>query len=240
MSNNAYVRYATPAQQEPRGVCFTTHTRNDKRYITYGAVTGSKRIRRQLDMPCSLAIYETTLKEIARERHHNQPIEAEFCVLEHHDDAITPEDIYSALQNADENCVRFWEHNIMLFGPFEEGNVTKCTKQEHLKSYLETFQKQIQNKDVIQHRFHKIRPSSEKKDCYEHMFSVVCRFLIAKDNSVLMYGTHVHVGQKDLSISKQKDIWVVAQQNLLKAPQYWFSVPDGVHFNQLCEMDGWS
>lgn len=240
MTTPHYVEYDTPQKSHPRTVCFTTSTRNNKHYVTYGAVTGSKRVRRQLDMSCSLPVYENTLKQIAEKRRNRKPIEAEFCVLKDQCDMITTENIRNSLQNNDENCIQFWEHNIMLFGNYSRDEGIKCENNEHFKSYLNTYLNQIKNNDVIRHRFHKTRPSTDDPNLFEHMFSIVCRFQVSEDNNILIYGTHIQKGKKRLSITEKEQVWISVHQNLLNSPRFWFSIPDCVHFNRLCELDGWS
>ena len=169
MPSYQYAEYDTPQKQQPRTVCFTTSTRNNKHYVTYGAVTGSKRVRHQLDMSCSLPVYENTLKQIAERRRNRKPIEAEFCVLEYQNDTVSTNDIMYTLQNTDENCIRFWEHNIMLFGNYSRNEATKRENIEHIKSYMNTYLNQIKNHDATRHRFRKIRQSTDDPDLFEHM-----------------------------------------------------------------------
>ena len=239
MSQHHFVNYTTPQLKKPCTVCFSTTKRNNKQYVSYGAVIGSKRIRRELDMPCSVATYDKTLQQIAKTRHNHKPIEAEFCVLESHEENITQHDICRALMCSDEGSVRFWEHNLMLFGTYNKDNLVEMNKDHSPKQYLDSYMERILNKDVVRHRFHKTR-KMKQSDYYEHMFSIACRFQISEDNSVIIYGTAIHIGLKSLSIMKQNSMWEQVQNNLIHHPQYWFGVPDSVHFNKLCNMDGWS
>jgi hypothetical protein len=128
----------------------------------------------------------------------------------------------------------------MLFGNYSRNEATKRENIEHIKSYMNTYLNQIKNHDATRHRFRKIRQSTDDPDLFEHMFSIVCRFQVSEDNNILVHGTYIQKGKRSLSITEQEQVWIAAHQNLLSSPQYWFGIPDCVHFNRLCEMDGWS
>lgn len=229
--------YPTPEHQHPRTVCFHTHTDNKKkRFVTYGLVTGSKRVRRELDMPCSAQVFDNTLRAIAKERFDKQPIHAEIGVMADGDD-ICDDDVCDALSNCDEACVQFWESNMMLFG--SHNACALANAPSHTPLSPSTFRASIQNNDVMHEKYYGVR-STSRSGCYEHLFAIACRFQINADSSMFLYASHIHSDKKTVPLSTRTRIWSAVKAQLLASPQQWVGVPTDVHFKHLCKMDGWT
>lgn len=235
--------YLTPECQHPRTVCFHTRTdKENKRYVRYGLVTGSKRVRRQLDMPCSAHVFDSTLCAIAKERFDKQPIRAEIGVLVDGDivcDDVRDDDVCEALANCDTaSGVQFWENNMALFGSHDSCGLADASTHAPLLS-PSVFLSAIQNKDVMHEKHHGVR-STSRSGCYEHLFAIACRFQINVDNSMFVYASHIHSGKKTVPLATRTRIWNAVKDQLLVSPQQWVGVPPNVHFKHLCEMDGWT
>lgn len=229
--------YSSPIKNRPRSVCFKTYTKNKKRFVRYGIVSGSKNVRKQLDMPLSAKVYDETLKQIAFERYQKRPIRAELNVVDA-DENINEEDVQSALSVNDADAVQFWENNILLFGAYDDVSVS--TKHSHSTdcSLIESFKQAILDDDVLREKHYFVRQSSDGRP--EHLFAVACRFqLDGSNNNLYMYSTHIETGKRVISLEERNQIWTVLHERLISRPQQYVGVPDDIYFKQLCEMDGW-
>lgn len=204
--------------------------------MTYGLATGSKRVRRELDMPCSAHVFDSTLRALARERFDQQPIRAEIGVVTEGDD-IGDDDVCDGLSNGDEACVQFWENNMMLFGSHDKYGVADASSRKSLSP--SAFREAIQNYDVVHEKYYGIR-STSRSGAYEHLFAIACRFQINADSSMFLYASHIHSDKKTVPLNVRANIWGAVKDQLLDCPQQWVGVPTDVHFKHLCEMDGWA
>lgn len=228
--------YQTPKDKHPRTVCFETHTDHTKRFVSYGLVTGSKSVRRELDMPCSVCIYDSTLRAIAKERFESNPIRAEMSVLGDGND-VCDANVRNALTNCDDACVQFWENNYSLFGSHDVSGLKSASSQ--LALYPSAFHAAVHSNDVMYEKYHGVR-STSRSELQEHLFAIACRFQINTNNNMYLYAMHIHMDKKKhVSLTTREQIWSVVKDQLLSSPHQWMGVPNNVHFKDLCEMDGW-
>lgn len=229
--------YTSSLKKQPRFVCFTTTSKNTKRFVRYGMATGSHRVQRQLDMPLSAKVYDETLRDIAYERYQKLPIRAEINVVDA-DQPITEADIATALSNGNADSVQFWENNMSLFGAYDDLMLTSARRMVEYVNGMESFKQLICNHDVLREKHWFLRNSKEGK--IEQLFAVACRFALdGPNNSMFIYATHIE-STKTVKLEERNRIWSMLSEKLISRPQQFVGVPDDIHFKTLCEMEGWT
>ena len=231
--------YATPHQNNPRKICFSTCKENNRHYVTYAMVTGSKRVRRQLDMPCSAPVFDHTLEQIAKERYHKHSIRTEIGVLQEEGD-VNEDEIREALSTPDASGVQFWENNEVLFGSHNGTTLThggaQNTQTDQIP-FTKHFSQAIANKEVLKETYYFIRDTNVRGK-FEHFFAIAYRFQLGTE-CVFVYASHVETTGKRVQLCRRDEISSMLNEEVRQRPKQWFGVPVDVTFKDLCEVDGW-
>lgn len=208
--------------------------------MTYAMVTGSKRVRRELDMPCSAPVFDRTLEQLAKERYQIHSIHAEIGVLGAEGEVLE-EDIHEALSTSDEAGVKFWEHNAMLFGTHDDTTIARGIANHALMnpstSYAHFIQA-IENNEALKEKHYFIRDTN-MMGIFKHYFAIVYRFQLDTE-CVFVYASHVETTGKRVKMGRRNEIWSMLNEEVRQRPKPWFNVPTDITFeNLMCEIDGW-
>lgn len=236
--NLTLMSYDTPYQCNPRKICFSTCKEDGKHFVRYAMVTGSKRVRHQLDMPCSKQVFDRTLEQIAEERYHKHFIRTEIGVLQAEGEVLE-NDIREALSTPDVSGVQFWENNEMLFGSHDDKTLVQGTTRQTpmSQSSYTHFSQAIANNDVLKEKHYFIRDTNEI-GTFEHLFAIVYRFQLDTE-CVFVYASHVETTGKRVKLRRREEIWSMLNEEVRQHPKQWFGVPVDVTFKDLCEIDRW-
>ena len=227
-TKNAHMMFSNSDNTSITAVSFHHSENKGKHYIHYGAVKGSKRIRRELDMPCSQPIYDTILKHIAQERHTKHPVITEIIPME--DTTVATEaknkDIYDALTQHD-GATHFWENAIHSYGLHD------CSSQSIpvLPSFLEDACSQIQSGEVMKNKHYHVYDENDGNK--KHRFTLSCRFPFTPYSDVVIYTREERITKQALlSLEIIEQVWETLNTNIIQHPEFLWNVPHDVFLNE--------
>lgn len=228
--------YNTPDQSNPCTVCFSNRKEGGKHILKYAMVTGSKRVRRELDMPCSAPVFDRTMEHIAKKRFLGHSIHAEIGVLQAEGDVLV-EEIHETISTPDEAGVKFWEYNKMLFGTHDDTTSANHALMNPSNSYAHFIQA-IENNDAMKEKHHFFR-NTNVTGTFEHLFAIVYRFQLDTE-CVFVYASHIETTGKHVKMGRCDEIWSMLNEEVRQRPKPWFNAPSDITFENLkCEIDGW-
>lgn len=210
-------------QNTPTIVCFEYACTDNKHYVQYGAVKGSKRTRHELDMPCSLPSYYATLSDIAKQRFQHTPIESEITPLRDTTsvDQISDQEVHDALGVPHKDATMFWNHMIESFGLHREDANTPVS----IESFMEGVYRQIKNQDALVEKHYSMKTVDFQNI---HLFTVSYRFSFTQYSDLIVYATH-KMHTQSVSSSDRQQAWKEALNGVLKNPQFLWNVPKNVY-----------
>jgi hypothetical protein len=218
--------------------------------VRYGAVRGSKRVRRELSdtntaNSHSNLTYDTTLKQIAEQRRRLTPVVSEIMVAVQDGrgtaagNRATAHEIAGSLSERTPKTAMFWEDYIDTLGLCGDVMVSNIPPHLATTNTVNSMKQAIRNDDVLKQKFHKTRPI-ENSTLVEHQFTVMYRFACGADDSMLVYGSHCMTGDAHMRVSEIEKGWRRAAHQSVHSPQYWAGVTNEVYYTHLCQIDGWA
>lgn len=226
-------RYAqlmyTNASNIPTAVCFHHNKQKNKHFIHYGAVKGSKRVRRELDMPCSLQVYDSTLHHIALQRYSEAPIVTEIIPMVDTEivSNTNENDIYNSLARPHQDAKVFWEHMIQSCGVQE--NVPNILHS--IPNFLDNAHHKIKTDDVLQEKHYEVQHNED--NTHTHIFRISYRFYFTEYSDVIVYTRDSIMSTHSiLSLTETDTMWKNMKKKVLQRPEFLWNVPKDVYLNE--------